>query len=41
LIDVERARRMMEEAGLDALVATSLENVYSSSGSNIVTLFLL
>ena len=41
MIDVKRARSMMEEAGLDALVATSPENVYYSSGSNIVTMFLL
>lgn len=32
---------MMEGAGIDALVATSPENVYYSSGSNIVTMFLL
>jgi Xaa-Pro aminopeptidase len=39
--DKTKARKMMSEAGLDALVATSPENVYYSTDSNIITMWLI
>ncbi len=39
--DKEKTRKLMSENGLDALVATSPENVYYSTDSNIITMTLI
>lgn len=39
--DLVRARELMEEQGLDCMVPTSHDNIYYSSGSNILTISVL
>ena len=38
VFDIAKARKMMEEQGIDCTLATSRENVYYSSGSDIETI---
>lgn len=39
--NIEKARKMMEEHGLDCMVLTSHDNVYYASGSDIMTITML
>jgi Xaa-Pro aminopeptidase len=41
VFDLKKARRMMEEKKIDCMIATSHDNVYYSSGSDISTMTML
>jgi len=41
VFNISKAKKLMADAGLEAIVASSPENVYYSTGSNIITMSLI